>query len=144
MQAIVEQYHTEGGIRWPLTLSPYLCVVIPVNLEHQKDAVDFVLAVNEWCPAIPLDKMFVDNRYKSKMTDRQKEAELLGASHIILIGKQWMNDSQVQLIVNTNRRPYYRADKTLETLKEYFQAFSEELQTPFSPSQAVESTNEKE
>merc|ERR1712137_1125647 len=47
LQAVVEQYHTERGIRWPLTLAPFQCVVIPLNLEHQKDAIDFILAVQE-------------------------------------------------------------------------------------------------
>lgn len=48
----MEYHQNDSFIRWPLTLAPYLCVVIPIYFENATDAEDFAKAIQKWSPAI--------------------------------------------------------------------------------------------
>lgn len=85
MSAIVEQYHDEFGIKWPLNVAPYHAVVLGVS---QKDEAQVKLSndiynelLNNRCDTILDDR---DGSLGFKM----KDWELIGIPYIIICGKK--------------------------------------------------------
>ena len=88
MASIVEQYHDEFGIKWPLNVAPYHCVVNPVKYsdETQKALADEIYS--------ELKK----NRIEVVLDDRNagfgfkaKDWELIGIPYQIIVGRDAVN-----------------------------------------------------
>ena len=85
LQSIVEQYHDEFGIKWPLNVSPYHAVVVPVKYDDpaQKELADKLhdtLATNG--VEVVLDDR--DERPGFKF----KDWELIGLPFIVTVGRR--------------------------------------------------------
>jgi prolyl-tRNA synthetase len=85
LQSIVEQYHDEAGIKWPLNVAPYHAVIVPIS---SKDEVQVKLAEeihNE------LEKagveVILDDR-DAKPGFKFKDWELIGIPYIITVGRR--------------------------------------------------------
>ena len=70
----------------------------------------------------------MDDRYKGRVSDRIREAEMIGIPNIVIVGQQWITSSEVGLVVSTIEKTY-RADKTLDSLKTHFESFQLELES---------------
>ena len=85
MSAIVEQYHDEHGIKWPLVVAPYQAVVVPVSMKDEgQNAVAneiYTCLINQKCEAIYDDR---DGSLGFKM----KDWELIGIPFIVICGKK--------------------------------------------------------
>ena len=84
-QSIVEQYHDEFGIKWPLNVAPYHAVVLPVkySLPEQMELAD------------KLHEMLESNGVEVVLDDRNqglgfkaKDWELIGVPYQIIVGKR--------------------------------------------------------
>lgn len=84
-QSIVEQYHDEFGIKWPLNVAPYHAVVLPVkySLSEQMELSD------------KLHEMLESNGVEVVLDDRNqglgfkaKDWELIGVPFQIIVGKR--------------------------------------------------------
>lgn len=84
-QSIVEQYHDEFGIKWPLNVAPYHAVVLPVkySLPEQMELSD------------KLHEMLESNGVEVVLDDRNqglgfkaKDWELIGVPYQIIVGKR--------------------------------------------------------
>lgn len=84
-QAIVEQYHDEFGIKWPLNIAPYHAVVLPVKytLPEQQEVAD------------KLHEMLLANGVEVVLDDRNqglgfkaKDWELIGVPFQVIVGKR--------------------------------------------------------
>ena len=85
MSAIIEQYHDDYGIKWPLNVAPYHAVVVPINYndENMKTVAD---------------KLYCDlkaNGVEVILDDRDdrpgfkfKDWELIGIPYMIIAGKR--------------------------------------------------------
>ena len=85
LQSIVEQYHDEFGIKWPLNVSPYHAVIVPVKYDDpaQKELADKLhdtLATNG--VEVVLDDR--DERPGFKF----KDWELIGLPFIVTVGRR--------------------------------------------------------
>lgn len=85
MSAIVEQYHDEFGIKWPLNVSPYHAVVLGVSA---KDEAQVKLSVSIY-------QELLNNRCDVVLDDRDgslgfkmKDWELIGIPYIVICGKK--------------------------------------------------------
>ena len=85
LQSIVEQYHDEAGIKWPLNVAPYHAVIVPIS---SKDETQVKLAEeihNE------LEKagveVILDDR-DAKPGFKFKDWELIGIPYIITVGRR--------------------------------------------------------
>ena len=85
MQSIVEQYHDDFGIKWPLNVAPYHAVVVPINYndEAQRDMAE------------RLYKILRDNKIEVVLDDRNakpgfkfKDWELIGIPYMVVCGKK--------------------------------------------------------
>ena len=85
MSAIIEQYHDDFGICWPLNVAPYHAVVIPVNYqdEAQKELADKIY------------QTLLSNNVEVILDDRDakpgfkfKDWDLIGIPLIITVGRR--------------------------------------------------------
>ena len=85
MSAIIDQYHDDFGIKWPLNVAPYHAVVVPVNYkdETQKNV------------ANDLYKKLLDLHVEVVLDDRDerpgfkfKDWELIGLPFMVIVGKR--------------------------------------------------------
>ena len=85
LQSIVEQYHDEFGIKWPLNVSPYHAVVVPVKYDDpaQKELADKLhdALANHGVEVVLDDR---DERPGFKF----KDWELIGLPYIVTVGRR--------------------------------------------------------
>ena len=84
MQAIVEQYRDDFGIKWPLNVAPYHAVIVPISA---KDETQMALA-NELHDKLEKAgvETILDDR-DAKPGFKFKDWELIGVSFIITCGR---------------------------------------------------------
>ena len=94
LQSIVEQYHDEAGIKWPINVAPYHCAVVPVKYEDeaQKELADKIYAnlLNNNVEVI------LDDR-KAGLGMKLKDWELIGLPYDIIVGKR-ANEGIVEIV----------------------------------------------
>ena len=85
LQSIVEQYHDESGIKWPINVAPYHCAVVPVKyeLDDQKDLSDKIYDTLKKNGV----EAILDDR-KGGLGMKLKDWELIGIPYDIIIGKR--------------------------------------------------------
>lgn len=88
LQSVVEQYHDEFGIKWPLNIAPYRVVIIPVKYTDpdQKALADKIYQEL-------LDKnieVVLDDRNAS-FGFKAKDFELIGIPYQIIVGRDAVN-----------------------------------------------------
>ena len=85
LQSIVEQYHDEFGIKWPLNVSPYHAVIVPISY---KDEAQKSLAENIY-NELKKNKVEVilDDR-DAKPGFKFKDWELIGIPYMVVCGKR--------------------------------------------------------
>lgn len=85
LQAIIEQYHDEYGIKWPLNIAPYHVVIVPINYndEEQKRLADTIY--EELCKTSV--EVILDDRL-AKPGFKFKDWELIGIPYMIICGKR--------------------------------------------------------
>ena len=85
LQSIVEQYHDDAGIKWPINVAPYHCVVVPINYNDdvQREV------------ALKIYDSLLENKVEVILDDRNakpgfkfKDWELIGIPYMIICGKR--------------------------------------------------------
>lgn len=92
MSAIIEQYHDEFGIKWPLNVAPYHVVIVPAKYTDpvQQELADKMHDIlNEKVEVI------LDDRDAS-LGFKMKDFELIGIPYIIIVGRR-ANEGIVEL-----------------------------------------------
>ena len=107
MSSIIEQYHDEYGIKWPLNVAPYHAVIVPVSYqdECQKEAADNIY------------KQLMNNKVEVVLDDRNakpgfkfKDWELIGIPYMIIVGRR-ANEGICEL---KNRQTLQKQELTFE------------------------------
>lgn len=85
LQSIVEQYHDEYGIKWPLNVAPYHAVIVPITT---KDETQFNLA-NQIYEELKKKhvEVILDDR-DAKPGFKFKDWELIGIPYMVVCGKR--------------------------------------------------------
>ena len=84
LQSIVEQYHDEFGIKWPLCVAPYHAVIIPVKYqdEVQKELADKIYEeLKKQGVEVVLDDRNAGFGFKAK------DFELIGIPYQVIVGR---------------------------------------------------------
>jgi len=85
MSSIIEQYHDDAGIKWPLNVAPYHAVIVPINYQDEtmkKLADSLYEKMKKSSIEVILDDR--DERPGFKF----KDWELIGIPYIITIGRK--------------------------------------------------------
>lgn len=83
--SIVEQYHDENGIKFPIQVAPYEAVVVPVNYD---DEAQKTLADSIHDRLVSLGVEVVEDDRPLKPGFKFKDWELIGIPNIIIVGKK--------------------------------------------------------
>ncbi len=85
LQSIVEQYHDDFGIKWPLNVAPYHSVIVPINYKEEAQAE----------LANKIYTKLKENRIEVILDDRDakpgfkfKDWELIGIPYMVVCGKR--------------------------------------------------------
>ena len=107
MSSIIEQYHDEFGIKWPLNVAPYHAVVVPVNYKDETMrtvAEELYSSLKKHGVEVVLDDR--DERPGFKF----KDWELIGIPYIITVGRR----AGEGIIEFKNRQTMEKVEKTLD------------------------------
>ncbi|MDE7106028.1 MAG: proline--tRNA ligase, partial [Anaeroplasmataceae bacterium] len=92
LQSIVEQYHDEYGIKWPLNVAPYHAVIVPINYN---DPDQQALSLKAYEALNGKVEVVLDDR-SAKPGFKFKDWELIGIPYMIICGKR-SNEGIVEL-----------------------------------------------
>lgn len=84
LQSIVEQYHDDFGIRWPLNVAPYHVVIVPINYNDESQR---TLADKIYNQLLGKVEVVLDDR-DAKPGFKFKDWELIGIPYMIICGKR--------------------------------------------------------
>lgn len=84
LQSVVEQYHDEFGIKWPLNLAPYHAVIVPINYN---DEAQQTLSNKIYASLSKDTEVILDDR-NAKPGFKFKDWELIGIPYMIICGKR--------------------------------------------------------
>jgi len=118
MAAIIEGNHDSNGIIWPISVSPFRAVIVPVNMSNQI-IVEAANKIYENLISSGLDILY-DDRDESagvKFTD----ADLLGMPYRITLGKK-LNQGKIEIM---ERKTKKSIDIDIDNVSDFF---TQELQ----------------
>jgi prolyl-tRNA synthetase len=101
ISAIIEQNHDKDGIVWPKDLSPYQVIILPLDTTDKKivqKAKDVYRQLNQDGMEVLLDDR--DERAGVKF----KDADLLGISLQVIIGKESLKKNTLELKIRSSHR----------------------------------------
>ena len=84
LQSIVEQYHDEYGIKWPLNVAPYHAVIVPINYNDEEQQ---KLSNEIYKQLSGVAEVVLDDR-NAKPGFKFKDWELIGIPYMIVCGKR--------------------------------------------------------
>ena len=118
MSAIIEQYHDEFGIKWPLNVAPYHAVIVPAKYSDpsQQELADKIHDILNDSKV----EVILDDRDQS-LGFKMKDFELIGIPYIMIVGRR-ASEGIVELKDRmTNEKvelPYQEAiDKIIEAVR---------------------------
>ncbi len=85
MSAIVEQYHDEHGIKWPLCVAPYHAVVVPVSM---KDDAQVELATKIYNDLLSQGVEVIFDDRDQGLGFKMKDWELIGLPFAVIVGRK--------------------------------------------------------
>ena len=85
LQSIVEQYHDEAGIKWPINVAPYHVAVVPVKFEDSAQQEGSIKIYEELLKNKV--EVILDDR-KAGLGMKLKDWELIGLPYDIIVGKK--------------------------------------------------------
>lgn len=86
--AIVEQHHDEKGISWTKQSTPFLVNIIVSNIKNQEQ-LDFAQKLYQFCQQNNINALLDDT--KERFGYKMKNAELIGFTYTIIVGKELQN-----------------------------------------------------
>lgn len=109
--AVVESFHDDNGIQWPMTVTPYHVVVIPVNVKVEEQLSTATNIYNQ-LQAKGIE-VVIDDR-----TDRAgvkfKDADLIGYPIRVTCGKSLSEGNVEVTIRKTNERMNIKTDEIID------------------------------
>ena len=111
MASIVEQYHDEFGIKWPLNVAPYHVVIVPVKYqdETQKALADKIYAeLKKTHVEVILDDRNAGFGFKAK------DWELVGIPFQIVVGRDACNNNVEFKIRSTNEKVAMTTEEAIQ------------------------------
>lgn len=114
--AVIEQFHDDDGIIWPVAIAPYEAVVVPIN---SKDEALMAVAVKlyEELRQQGVD-VILDDR-KDRAGVKFKDADLIGYPLRLTISKNTLETQEVEIRIRKNGEEFHEAlDQAATKVKE--------------------------
>jgi prolyl-tRNA synthetase len=101
--AIIEQNNDSAGIIWPKEISPYRAVILPLDVTH-KNILDLSLDIYHELEEAGIDTLLDDRNERSGV--KFKDADLLGITLQVIIGKEGMDNKSVELKLRRDNKRF--------------------------------------
>jgi len=111
--AIIEQNHDKAGIIWPAQVSPYQVIILALDIT-QKKIMDLALKIYAQLKDAGINVLFDDRDERAGV--KFKDADLVGIPLQIVLGKEAMQDNNVELKIRAQAKR--RIKKETEVLAE--------------------------
>ena len=96
MAAIIEQYHDEHGIMWPVAVAPYKIAVLPLNMKDEEMASVATDLYETFLAQTP--DVVLDDR-KERAGVKFNDADLIGYPVQVVVGKDTKTNGTVEVKV---------------------------------------------
>ena len=113
MAAAIEACHDEKGIQWPLSISPYEVVIIPVNwrkAEQRKAAEEIYQELKKRDFEVVIDDRELSAGYKFS------EADLIGFPLQVIVGEKMSQEGKIEIKVRQNNERWDKKEEVLTLL----------------------------
>jgi len=110
--AIIEAFHDDKGIKWPINISPFkINIIIQPNSEYIVD-VDSIynLLITKY------DKVSLDDR-DLNIGRKIKDSELIGIPWTMIIGNNFKEKGQIELISRSNSDKIFLSKQEIENFE---------------------------
>lgn len=108
LQSIVEQYHDEAGIKWPLNVAPYHAVIVPISFKDEVQA-NLAKEMEAKLEAQGVEVILDDRDERPGF--KFKDWELIGIPYMVTVGRR-ANEGIVEF------KDRYTMEKTEKTVDE--------------------------
>jgi prolyl-tRNA synthetase len=116
ISAISESQHDQKGVTWPFSVAPYRVTILPFKTEFNEVA-DQVYDILEQDSDFKGEQV-IDNRDETAGV-RLYDASMLGSPLLIMIGKKYATDKQVEIEVRkTGQRHFAALDDLTRVVQE--------------------------
>jgi len=113
MAAAIEACHDEKGIQWPLSISPYEVVIIPVNwrkAEQRKAAEEIYQELKKRDFEVVIDDREFSAGYKFS------EADLIGFPLQVIVGEKMSQEGKIEIKIRQNNERWETKKEEVLTL----------------------------
>ena len=117
MAAAIEQHNDQNGIIWPVSIAPFHLVIVPVNTKDQA-----LVDISEI-----LYRSFLDAGVEVVLDDRPerpgvkfKDADLVGYPLRLTVGKKFLEEGQLELLVRKTGTTHFLKEEELFTFIQEF------------------------
>lgn len=124
MACVVEQYHDEYGIQWPLSLAPYAVHLVSLATHRQPDVREKAENLYAELVAAGVEVLYDDRPDRAGV--KFNDADLIGVPLQVTVGQRGLRQGQVELkIRRSGERHMLDADSLLAELQTHLQAEQE-------------------
>jgi prolyl-tRNA synthetase len=99
--AVIEQHHDDLGIVWPQEISPYRAIILPLDVTDEK-IMGSARAMHEELAGCGIEVLLDDRDERAGV--KFKDADLLGITAQIIIGKEYLKQNNVELKMRLNQQ----------------------------------------
>ncbi len=124
--AAVEQGHDEDGIIWPITISPFSVIILPLNLNHEKTREVSEKLYSELTRK-GIDTLIDDRQERAGV--KFKDADLIGIPVQVVVGERGLKDEKLEI---KDRKTKERVNVDVAVAVEYIIKKVEELKSSFN------------
>ena len=110
--AIIEAFHDDKGIKWPINISPFkINIIIQPNSDYIADIESiYNLLINRY------DNVSLDDRDLS-IGRKIKDSELIGIPWTLIIGNNFKEKGQIELISRSNSDKIFLSKQEIENFE---------------------------
>ncbi len=110
--AIIEAFHDDKGIKWPINISPFkINIIMQPNSDYIKDVESiYNLLITKY------DNVSLDDRDLS-IGRKIKDSELIGIPWTLIIGNNFKEKGQIELISRSNSDKIFLSKHEIENFK---------------------------
>lgn len=92
--AIIEQFHDDRGILWPVNVAPFQLVIIPINYAKSSAVQQAADKLYQECQELGIDVLLDDRKERAGVLFADND--LLGIPHRIVIGDKLLEKNEVE------------------------------------------------
>jgi len=92
--AVIEQFHDDKGIIWPISLAPFQVVIVPINAHKSEEVMTAAESLYNTLSAAGIEVLLDDREARPGV--KFADAELIGIPHRLVVGDRGLKENAVE------------------------------------------------